>query len=132
MREGEYAPGRIPVTSHALDIPGRVKELDGRLFIMLNTRTQKYEIHSASETGSTLECVLPYEALDERTVRHVRRHRIERTEELAREVEEHNARLEEDERRRWLAAAGERTAEALKYLRGRTDTDEIPKELMGK
>ena len=130
MREGEYGKNRVPVLSHALDIPARLKELDEHYFVMLNTRTQKYEIHYAGADGGTLECVLPDDALDERAVRHVRRHRMERMEELMREVEEHNRKLEEEMRKEWLCRAGERTAEAIRYLKNRSDTDEIPKELM--
>ena len=127
---GRLTGERIPVRSHALDIPERVRELDGALSVMLNRRTQKYEIWREEEGGDVLECVLPYDALDERTVRHVRRHRMERMEALLREVEEHNRKLEEETRRRWLEEAGERTREAVKYLRNRTDEDEVPAELV--
>ena len=130
MREGEYAKGHVPVVSHALDIPARLKELDEHYFVMLNTGTQRFEVHYRDGEESVLECVLPYDALDERAVRHVRRHRMERMEELMREVEEHNRKLEEEMRKEWLCRAGERTAEAIRYLKNRSDTDEIPKELM--
>ena len=40
MREGEYGKGRVPVVSHALDIPARLKELDEGYFVMLNRKTQ--------------------------------------------------------------------------------------------
>ena len=130
MREGEYGRDRVPVTSHALDIPQRLKELDEGYFMMLNVRTQRYEVWHGSGGEGVLECVLPYEALDERTVRHVREHRVERMEELIREVEAHNARLEEEAKRSWLTQAGERTYEAFSYLRKRTGEDEIPVELL--
>lgn len=129
MRAGEYAKNRVPVVSHALDIPGRLKEIDPGYFVMLNTRTQKYEIHHGAGEN-TLECVLPYEELDERTVRHVRKHRMERLDALVREVEEHNRRLEEGAARAFLEDAGARTREAMSYLKNNSRTDEIPKELM--
>lgn len=129
MRAGEYAKDRVPVVSHALEIPERLRELDPAYFIMLNTRTQKYEVHYG-EGPNTLECVLPYETLDERTVRHVRSHRIERLETLAKEIEEHNRRLEEKTTRSFLEDAGQRLGDAAKYLQNNTKTDEIPKELM--
>ena len=129
MRAGEYAKQRVPVTSHALDIPQRLKEIDPGYFVMLNTRTQKYEIHHGEGTD-TLECVLPYDELDERSVRHVLRHRMERLEALIEEMEEHNRRLEERTAKEFLEDAGLRTKEAMKYLKGNSRTDEIPKELM--
>ena len=122
---------RVEVRSHALDIPERVREIDPGLAIMLNTRTQRFEIWREDAGRPVLECVLPYDELDERTVRHVREHRMERMEVLVREVEEHNRRLEEETKRRWLEDAGERTREAVKYLKGKADEDEVPEELMG-
>ena len=100
MREGEYGKGRIPVTSHALDIPARLKELDEGYFVMLNRKTQKFEVWHRGDGEGMLECVLPYETLDERAVRHVREHRMERMEQLVREIEEHNARLEEEAKKK--------------------------------
>lgn len=129
MREGECARDRVPVVSHALDIPQRLKELEPGYFVMLNTRTQKYEVHHG-DGQNTLECVLPYDELDERTVRHVRKHRMERLEALVREVEAHNRRLEEEAARAFLEDAGQRTKEAVRYLSNNSRTDEIPKELM--
>lgn len=130
MKEGEYAKDRVPVTGHALDIPARLKEMDEGYFVMLNTRTQKYEIYHDDGTGGALQCVLPFGELDERTVRHVREYRMERMEEIQRAVEAHNRRLEEETQKKWLEEAGERTREAVNYLKNKSDTDEIPKELM--
>jgi hypothetical protein len=130
MREGEYGKNRVPVTGNALDIPQRLKEMNGGYFVMFNTILQKFEIWHRGSGEGTLECVLPYEALDARALRHVRKHRIERQAQLLREVEEHNRRLEEQSRRQWLDRAGDRTREAVRYLRNRVDMDEVPKELM--
>lgn len=130
MREGEYGRDRVPVISHAMDIPERLKELDDGYFVMLNVKTQRFEVWHRGEGEGVLECVLPYDGLDERTVRHVREHRMERMDQLIREIEEHNAQLEEDAQRKWLDEAGERTREAFGYLRSRSGTEEIPAELM--
>lgn len=131
MREGEYGRDRVPVVSHALDIPARLKALDEGFFVMLNVRTQKFEIWRRDGEDGVLECVLPYDRLDERTVRHAREYRAERMEQLMREAEEHNRRLEAEAQRRWLEEAGEKTKEALRYLSRRTAETEIPEELTG-
>lgn len=132
MREGEYGRNRVPVTGNAMDIPARLKELDEGFFVMLNTGTQKYEVWHRGNGEGVLECVLPYDALDERTIRHVRAHRMERQAALIREIEEHNRRLEEETRRRWLEEAGEKTKEAFGYLNRKTGREEIPEELLRK
>ncbi len=129
-REGKYAENRIPVTSHALDIPARLKALRGSWFVMLNTRTQRFEIHDSAQSGGTLACVLPFDELDARTVAYARRYRVERLAETAREVDAFNERLEREAESAHLDRAADRTREALHYLRNKTDTDTIPKELI--
>ena len=129
-REGEFAEGRIPVTSHVTDIPARLKAIHPRWFVMLNARTQRFEIHDAAQPDGTLACALPFDALDSRALEYARRYHVSRLSETAREVDRHNERLEEAARRDFLDAAADRTREALRYLRRRTDTDTIPKELM--
>ncbi len=132
MREGDYAKNRVPVRSNALSIPQRLKEMDEGYFVMFNTALQKFEIWHRGNGEGILECMLPYDALDARALRHIREHRIERQEQLMREVEEHNRLLEERVKNEWFQKAADRTREAVKYLKDRTDTDEIPKELMEK
>ena len=129
-REGEFAEGRIPVTSHVTDIPARLKAINPDWFVMLNARTQRFEIHDAAQPGGTMACALPFDALDGRALEYARRYHVSRLQETAREIDRHNQRLEEAARRDYLAAAADRTREALQYLRRRTDTDTIPKELM--
>ena len=130
MREGEYGRDRVPVVSHAMDIPARIKELDEGYFVALNVKTQRFEVWHEGGGEGVLECVLPYDALDERAVRHVREHRIERMEQLIREIEAHNARLEDEAKRKWMEEAGERTKEAFHYLRNKSGREEIPEELL--
>ena len=130
MRAGEYGRDRIPVVSHAMDIPDRIRELDDGYFVMFNGRTQRFEVWHRGEGEGVLECVLPYDELDERAVRHVREHRMERMQQLIREIEAHNARLEIEARKKWLAEAGEKTKAAFDYLRHRSDHQEIPAELL--
>ena len=129
-REGEFAEGRIPVTSHVTDIPARLKAINPDWFVMLNARTQRFEIHDAAQPGGTMACALPFDALDGRALEYARRYHVSRLQETAREIDRHNQRLEEAARRDYLAAAADRTREALQYLRRRTDTDTIPKELI--
>ena len=129
-REGEYAEGRIPITSHVTDIPARLKEIRDEYFIMLNTRTQRFEIHDASQPDGTLACALPFDALDARTLEYARRYHVSRLAETAREIDDFNERLEREAQKRHLERAADRTREALNYLKDKTDTDIIPKELI--
>ena len=130
-REGEYGPDRTPVVSHVCDIPARLKRVSPGFFVMLNTRTQRYEIHDAAQRPSTLACSLPFDALDARAVEYARRYHVARLEETAREVEAHNERLEREAERRHFGEAADRLREAVNYLRDKPDTDALPRELTG-
>lgn len=118
------------MTSHTLDIPVRLKEVNRDFFVMFNTRLQKYEIHCASQPESTLACVLPFEELDNRTLVYVREFSRERTQNLAREIEEYNERLEKKRQAELLDKAGYKTREAFNYLRNNSKTDTIPQEVI--
>ena len=129
-REGEFAEGRIPVTSHVTDIPARLKAINPRWFVMLNARTQRFEIHDAAQPDGTLACALPFDALDARAIEYARRYHVSRLAETAREIDAFNENLEREAQQRYMAQAAERTREALHYLRRRPDADAIPKELI--
>ncbi len=129
-REGVCSCGRIPLTSHALDIPQRLKEILPTAFIMLDRATGRYEIHDEAQTGGTLACVLPFDALDARTIGYVRRYRRERLEQTAREIDAHNERLERRAAEAHLDRAGEQMREALRYLSAHEQCSELPKEMM--
>ena len=91
--EGRFDEYHIPVVSHAVDIPIRLKELNGAFFVMFNTRTQKYEVHCADQPFETLACVLPYDELDARAIDYVREHSVHRMETIAKEIDEYNEKL---------------------------------------
>jgi hypothetical protein len=104
----------IPLYDSVYEIPQRVNCYSAELFVVLNPRTQGFEIHSLAHSGylPSLECVLPYKNLDARAVRYIQKNdirihgkeifrRIERSEEL-------KAKREERERRDTIRAiAGE-------------------------
>lgn len=76
----------------------RLKSIDDGYFVFLNYKTGKFEVHN-SKDAVTLCLVLPYDTLDERTVRHVRRTRAERARELLAQAERDNKALEARYRR---------------------------------
>lgn len=128
--EGRFYKDRIPVTSHAMDIPVRLKEVNRDFFVMFNTRHQKYEIHCASQPESTLACVLPFDDLDYRAIQYVREFARERTENLAREIEEYNEKMIRKQQEEMIDKAGYKCREAFNYLRNNSKTDSIPLEVI--
>lgn len=99
--------GRV-IDDDMLGVCGRLKSIDDGYFVFLNYKTGKLEVHNAKDAQRTLCLVLPYDTLDERTVRHVRRTRAERARELIAQVERENALLE----KRMRAAAAEKLCNA--------------------
>ena len=75
-----------------------LKSIDDGYFVFLNYKTGKFEVHNRHDTR-TLCLVLPYDRLDERTVRHVLYTRAERAKEIVERMERENARLEAERRR---------------------------------
>ncbi|MDE6618110.1 MAG: hypothetical protein K2K13_03695 [Clostridiales bacterium] len=71
----------------------RLKSIDDGYFVFLNYKTGKFEVHNKKDTP-TLCLVLPYDRLDERTVRTVLYTRAERAREIVERMERENARLE--------------------------------------
>ena len=128
--EGVACKDRIPVLTHAMDIPARLKEVNRDFFVMFNTRKQIFEIHCASQIGDTLACTLPYPELDARTIQYVREFSRERTEHLAEEIERYNAELDRKEQAAMLDKAAYKTKEAFRYLQNNSKTDDIPQEVI--
>ena len=128
--EGRFDINHVPVTSHVMDIPVRLKEVNRDFFCMFNVRTQKYEIHCKSQPGTTLACVLPFDELDARTIEYVRQYSQTRVEEVAREIEDYNERLICREKAAILDKAAYKCREALTYLKNNSKTDAIPQEVI--
>lgn len=124
-REGVNDEERVAVTGDALDIVQRIKEICEDYFVMLNRKTQKFEVHVRGQK-CTLGCELPFEQLDARAVEYVRRHERDKIDEYMREMAKEEARLEA-RRNSKLREAAERMADGLAYLNNKS-TDVFPDE----
>lgn len=84
------------ITQDLYGIAGRLKEIDRGYFAVYNPRKSRYEIHHKGQKN-TFCLAVPYDILDERTLRLVRRTRAERARELYEEIERENARIKREE-----------------------------------
>ena len=89
--------GRV-ITDDLLGVAARLRSIDDGYFVFLNYKTGKFEVHNKKDTPS-LCLVLPFDRLDERTVRHVLYTRAERVSEILERMERDNDRLERQSRR---------------------------------
>ncbi len=87
--------GRV-IEDDLLGIARRLKSIDDGYFVFLNYKTGNFEVHDRNSAPNTLQLVLPYDRLDERTVTRVRMTRAERAKELFEQAERENARLERE------------------------------------
>ena len=85
--------GRI-IDDDMFGIVRRLKSIDDGYFVVLNYKTGKFEVHNSKCAPRTICLVLPFDTLDERTVRRVNMTRAERVKELLREAERDNEILE--------------------------------------
>lgn len=73
----------IPVDADLYSIGERLKEIDGRYRLFYNARLGRYEIHASG----ALQMTVPRGELDARVITRVRKTRVERADELMREIE---------------------------------------------
>lgn len=59
------------VEQSVYDIPRRLEEYDPDMFVVFNSRKQKYELHSIQYSGETFQTTFQYDDLDARALRHV-------------------------------------------------------------
>lgn len=82
--------GRI-IDDDMFGVCRRLKTIDDGYFVFLNYRTGKFEVHNRRCVPNTLCLVLPYDTLDERTVRRVLYTRAERVAQIVERMERENA-----------------------------------------
>lgn len=84
--------GRV-IEDDLFGVCGRLKSIDDGYFVFRNYKTGRFEVHN-SKDKNTLCLVLPYDELDERTVRRVLATRAERAAALVEQMERDNARAD--------------------------------------
>ncbi len=86
----------LVIDGDMLGVCDRLKTIDDGYFVFLNYKTGRFEVHNRHDYPNTLCLVLPYDKLDERTVRKVRYTRAERAKELIARMDAENERLRRD------------------------------------
>lgn len=92
----------IPIYDSAHDVPQRIHAYAPDLFVVLNPKSQKFEIHSAEHDGysPSIQCVLPYNDLDARAEKFIRQNDIRvRGKEIFYELDRERERRERSKER---------------------------------
>lgn len=84
----------IELKSDAFFVSERLKEIDQSYYLVFNTISNKYEVHSSKQVGCTYCLTCPNDALDERLVELTKKTRRENLYELLKEIDKANEKLE--------------------------------------
>ena len=124
--EGVNTRERIAVTSDALNIAQRLKEIDPDYFVMFNRITQKFEVHVKGQL-CTIGCELPFDQLDARTLIYVREHHSSRADAIMDEINRAEEAAEREKAAR-MQEIHDRAAEGFAYAAKSRTTDAFPVE----
>ena len=105
-------------------IPERLREIDEGYFVVRNHQTKQFEIHHSGQLHNTYCLTVPFDELDERTIRLVRKTRICNLEKLLDEMEEHNRKLSEKQTK-IPEEATEKLKETITYLGRHCDKETV-------
>ncbi len=82
----------MQILSDVFDVSARLKEIDSRYTLHYDPRRGKFELRGKD---GVLLLTYPFESMDARMVELALRTRVERSNELVREMDEHNRKIEE-------------------------------------
>ena len=83
------------ITNDLFDITKRLKDIDQNYVIIFNDESIRFEVHSSTYPSmQTLEFIVPFETLDERTLWYALKTRVENFESLQDEFDLHNKGIE--------------------------------------
>ena len=86
----------IEIKSDPLFVTDRLKELDQDYYLVFNTIKHKYEVHNHSQIGCSYCLTYPNPALDERLLELVKKTRRENFNELMKEIDKANEKIEQE------------------------------------
>lgn len=86
------------INRDVLDIAHRIKEIDSNYIIRYDKKVAKFKVLRRNGFEEIVECILPFDRLDERTIRHILLTRRENLDKLIEKIDAENAQLEIDEK----------------------------------
>ncbi len=108
----------INIKNDVFDICDRIREIDSGYFIVYNTSAHRYEIHNKNQFGNTF-CITVEQGLDSRVISKLRKSRIENIDKIIHEIDENNAKLEAESRRKVHDETSFKLKEMVDYAKKR-------------
>ena len=94
---------KIRIKHDVYNIANRIKKIDSGYFIVYNTSKNKFEIHNLKQINGSYCLTLPYQELDERTLKYVNETKSENIERILNKIESENKLNESAEKRKALS-----------------------------
>jgi len=88
----------IEIKNDVYNISKRIKKIDKDYIVFYNTSKNKFEIHNLGQIGGSYCLTLPFDSLDERTIKHVRKTSSANIDEILEKIENENKVLESTEK----------------------------------
>ena len=85
---------KIKVLFDVYNIAKRLKDIDRDYYVVYDTSKQLFEIHNSNQVGSTYCLTIPYNQLDERALKLVRKNQSANIDEILEQIENDNKQLE--------------------------------------
>lgn len=89
---------KIKIFQDVYNIAKRLKNIDRDYYVVYNTSKQKFEIHNSNQVGLSYCLTLPFNQLDERTLKFVLKTQSANIEEILEQIENDNKHLESTEK----------------------------------
>ena len=90
------------IYSDCQDIIKRLKEIDKDYFVVYNISRKTFELHSCGQEEGTYCLSLPFDCLDERTIDLTLKTQSQKRDELIKELDAENERLEKSRKKNIL------------------------------
>ena len=85
---------KIKILCDVFNISKRIKDIDKNYYVVYNTSKQKFEIHNSKQYGTSYCLTIPFNKLDERTLKYVRRTQSANIDEILDQIENDNKKIE--------------------------------------
>ena len=85
---------KIKIMLDVYNISKRIKFIDKYYYVVYDTSKHKFEIHNSNQIGTSYCLTIPYEKLDERTLKYVRKTQSANIDEILDQIENDNKKRE--------------------------------------
>ncbi|MBR7091552.1 MAG: hypothetical protein IKC79_03800 [Clostridia bacterium] len=111
---------KIGIRKDTFGICDRIEKIDKDYFVVYDTGKKVYEVHHAKQLGNTY-CISVGKVLDMRAIIKLKSSNTSNLENIIKEIENHNQRLENDEKRRMKDMVTWRAQELYNYAMRKDD-----------